>query len=908
MLYAAATMGHQLSTALSRSACGPCIPGEFDFAPGYTRVSSVSDSQPSSPSRRSQPSRSSSVAGSEEALLSHRMSRTKSLGDRQQLLAAVRSSPLFKHVGEDQLKDLVDSMEYLEFDLGEFVVAEGSVSKYFYVAHTIGLEKVICGGVVSALVPGQIFGEVALLQKVPPSCSVVAARPKVGLWAGEGSRFREVVLHAIQKKDEEVRAFVGEIPLLQSLSVRQLDCIADMASVQTYEVGELPLRRGSEISQASFLKSGQLRRVGREETMSVGSCIGERLLFYGDTSGYPIEVTKRCELVHINARKLRQLVGKTAAAVKLQHRLVLSGLEKSKLLATWTPAQRASTALSMELSEFMPGARIPASIGLFVVLDGDVQVGTFPSVRTLKSGDVEGSPSEGINDTPSHAPAHHHAPLFAGHLGCRLAVLPAFCVGLRDDDGDGIRDRLALLSKISVFCSLQEAQLRSVARLAVSSAHQRDEVIVTQGDRGSSFFVLAAGELDVIRNGRKVRSMAHPACFGERALVSGELWDATVRVASQEALLWAWERTSLMQILEDSPAARLIVERAGLQDTGILLRDLRRCGELGCGTSGTVYLVHHGPTRARYALKKLSKSDGKMSTEVRREIEVLSENDHPFLLHMVKCLETPTNVYVLSEYVGGGELHAAMRTISTVFTGPQAMFYVGSLLLVIASLHERGVVYRDLKPENVMLDTEGYVKLIDFGTAKKLGEVCGRTFTMVGTDHYMAPEVMRGKGYGLEVDVWALGIILYELMCGHLPFGDNSESQREVLKAVLTCKPTLPQDLDAGAKQLIAALLEPRPRRRIGCGTTGLDEIKTCSFFKEDSENGKCNGTEVDYFAQLLSRKVKAPIKPGEVFAGASSVADGEEISDAEDVFPEGVEAQKVNGERQRNAADNPFA
>lgn len=140
------------------------------------------------------------MAASEEALLSHRTSRTKSMGDRQQLYAAVRSSPLFKDVGADRLKDLVDSMEYLEFRLGEAVVAEGCVSNYFYVAHTSGLDKVLCGGMVSALIPGQVFGEAALLSKCPQSCSVVATKPKVGLWAGEASRFREVVLDAIQKK------------------------------------------------------------------------------------------------------------------------------------------------------------------------------------------------------------------------------------------------------------------------------------------------------------------------------------------------------------------------------------------------------------------------------------------------------------------------------------------------------------------------------------------------------------------------------------------------------------------------------------------------------------------------------------------------------------------------------------
>merc|ERR550525_690618 len=151
------------------------------------------------------------------------------------------------------------------------------------------------------------------------------------------------------------------------------------------------------------------------------------------------------------------------------------------------------------------------------------------------------------------------------------------------------------------------------------------------------------------------------------------------------------------------------------------------------------------------------------------------------------------------EYIDGGELHAAIRSISTVLSRPQAMFYSGSLLLMLEALADRDIVYRDLKPENVMLDSQGYLKLIDFGTAKKLERSSLRTFTMVGTPHYMAPEVMRGKGYGTEVDVWALGVILYELVVGHLPFGDNLETTADVCKAVLAGVLEFPDHLNQAA-------------------------------------------------------------------------------------------------------------
>merc|ERR1719215_1095992 len=137
-----------------------------------------------------------------------------------------------------------------------------------------------------------------------------------------------------------------------------------------------------------------------------------------------------------------------------------------------------------------------------------------------------------------------------------------------------------------------------------------------------------------------------------------------------------------------------------------------------------------------------------------RESELLNENRHPFIMRLVNLYETQQYAYMLTELITGGELHAAIRSITTTLSRTQTQFYAGSLVLVLEELLERNIVFRDLKPENVMLDHQGYLKLIDFGIAKKFEENQSRTFTMIGTPHYMAPETMLGKGYGSEVDLW----------------------------------------------------------------------------------------------------------------------------------------------------------
>lgn len=116
-----------------------------------------------------------------------------------------------------------------------------------------------------------------------------------------------------------------------------------------------------------------------------------------------------------------------------------------------------------------------------------------------------------------------------------------------------------------------------------------------------------------------------------------------------------------------------------------------------------------------------------------------------------------------------------------------ARFYIGSLILAIEYLHMKNVIYRDLKPENVMVEGTGYLKLIDMGTAKKLKSSNGyRTFTIIGTPHYMAPEVMKGKGYTFSVDIWTLGVLLFEFTCGNLPFGDDLDDPYEIHNMILS--------------------------------------------------------------------------------------------------------------------------
>merc|ERR1712176_131366 len=228
--------------------------------------------------------------------------------------------------------------------------------------------------------------------------------------------------------------------------------------------------------------------------------------------------------------------------------------------------------------------------------------------------------------------------------------------------------------------------------------------------------------------------------------------------------------------------------------------------------------------------------------------------------------ETEDSVCMVTELLNGGDLFDLIshvrRTSRHGFTREEAKFYMGSLIIGLNALHSRNVVHRDLKPENVMIDSVGYVRLIDFGGSKKLDSQ-GRTFTVMGTCLYLAPEIVNPKrpGYGLSVDFWSLGVVLHELVCGCHPFGaDAKMDPKQILKAVRRGSKVpieFPTEYsDKSGRDLIQALLESDPDKRLGAGAMGIRDIKAHAFFECDK--GKCS-----LFDRLAAFEIEPPFKNG---------------------------------------------
>nr|QHX41458.1 RAC serine/threonine-protein kinase [Halisarca dujardinii] len=271
---------------------------------------------------------------------------------------------------------------------------------------------------------------------------------------------------------------------------------------------------------------------------------------------------------------------------------------------------------------------------------------------------------------------------------------------------------------------------------------------------------------------------------------------------------------------------------------------------LGKGTFGKVVLCKENGSSNLYAMKILKKDVIVAKDEITHtmtENRVLQSMKHPFLTSLTYSFQTATRLCFVMEYVNGGELFFHLSK-DRLFTVDRSRFYGAEITLAVGYLHSNAIVYRDLKLENLLLDSDGHIKLTDFGLCKEDVGYGSTTRTFCGTPEYLAPEVLEDNDYGRAVDWWGVGVVMYEMMCGRLPFYHR---QHEALfEAILTDEVKFPDRLADLAKSVLSALLQKDPGQRLGGSKRDVEEIKEHPFFAPIN------------WDDLYNKKVPPPFQP----------------------------------------------
>ena len=403
------------------------------------------------------------------------------------------------------------------------------------------------------------------------------------------------------------------------------------------------------------------------------------------------------------------------------------------------------------------------------------------------------------------------------------------------------------IEKIKLFKYLNTAKKELIEQNLKIEKFNNGETILLQGDTGNKLYIIKKGKVDFYLNSKYMKSKVEGDDFGSKSLIVNDRKNLSTIIANGSVECFTLSADVFKNIL--NPELRqYFLNQYYLNDYSLQLKDCENLKTLGRGSYGVVNLVRNKKTKQLYAVKAMDLIQIKEENILRRvelEKNLLLKMDHPFIAKIVKYIKGEVYLYYIMEYVKGKELFDVMRDIN-LLNKKQTQFFSSSILEVINYLHNQKIIYRDLKPENIMVLENGYIKFFDFGTVKEIKN--NRTRTFIGTISYMAPEVFTGKGYSFQVDMWSLGIMMYEFICGKLPFGDDDdvEDPMEFYNEMINQNLTFPNFVnDQAFKDLVSKLLIKDPNKRL----SQYIQIKNHPYFSDFD------------WEKLLSLNLPAPYK-----------------------------------------------
>lgn len=738
--------------------------------------------------------------------------------------------------------------------------------------------------------------------------------------------------------------FLSKVPLFKRLPRDQHPILASACEPVQFSAKSFVIRHGEEGSEFFVIRSGEANVIAADgskvNVLKEGDYFGEHALLHNEPRSASVQaVTALCAL-KITRDKFQSL--KLNERLQFGNRKAVGGGggggEKTRKPPTRkTPAEREAIATAIKGNQNL---QVIASLseermkqladvaweekvekGRQLITEGDLPADYFYIVKSggfeywiaNKPGSTEASPKATLRHSRqvgSAGPGGSFGELALMYAAPRAATVLAtqdsvvwvidrsdFKNILMKVSEDKVAEYEEYLQSVDVLSTLRHEERRALAEVMMEMHFVQGEVVIRQGEPGTTFYILCEGEAAVVKDGvEQVRLRGFPSgtkaqFFGERALLNREPRAATVTITSLYAKALVLDQESFNLILgplEDifkrrarvpstcwgcwdcvhtglvsmkmhraggrrqlaiaaqreqqvkamarvDAEAQRVAAATGIAPDGTKPRvrrhDLRRIGVLGCGAFGTVELWEHKQTKDTFAMKGISKGfivKSGMQESVMTERFILMMTNSKFIISLFETYNGTQTLYFLLEPALGGELHTTY--IKQCFYGKagHARYYAACVVYAFEHLHERHIIYRDLKPENLLLNAEGHLKVTDMGLSKF---VIGKTYTTCGTPDYFAPELIQSIGHTSAVDWWGLGILLFELMTGHPPF--EAESHMEIYSRVLKgidCV-SMPAAIDSALANLLKAILRKEPAERLPVRTGGTKNLKAHKWY-----------------------------------------------------------------------------
>jgi len=778
--------------------------------------------------------------------------------DREFIGKMVRTHCLFSSLQESECEAVVDCLTRIAVPSTTIVLKQGDVGETCYFIQS-GSFSVDDGEQRRLLGPADSFGEIALQHDLLQSSTVTCTESGV-LWQMDRASFHGFLTKVESTSFERAEAFFKSDPNFRALRDSDRRSLARACSVLRFSDGEEILHQG-EVGDCMFIViEGQAvvaddQPSKAEPSQTVGPVLGSMGFVYGKrhTCGFIAKGAVTClALGRSRSASLSDRVEDVLRRCAI-NALLLQPENGGAFFRQLTEYQRHRVIATAEDGFFGPGEVIVAPGGpaqFLLVIQGTVallkNVGrTYKeNGMTLCEKDIfakaKGTAEQLLVEGMGHG---GHPELFSGesmshyvvavdtvrmHRITDRAVLKVFGEPLHELVR--FNEIKKVLSDIFLFKNLGEDIIDRTVRQLERQHFAANEVIVQQDDAARHFFLIQSGTILVKKGDVVVRKLGRWDYFGERGLLLQEKRSATCQ-ALDVCVCLVLEADAFFKLVGNFRTE--LERRMHLQDLNISMTDLNCTAIVGRGTWGIVRRVHpkaKGKEMTHYALKGVRKdrvTEGQQETAILMEREVNAQCYHPCIVQFIKTFQDRDHIYFLTEFLGGGDLFSAIRDIGFL-SKAHTQFFSGSIALALEYLHGRNIMYRDLKPENVLLDFQGRAKLADFGCCKQ--DLLSSTLT--GTPEYVAPEMILGRPYSCAVDWWSLGVIMYECIVGPQPFGAHTDDQMQLFREILEEPLRFPDYVDDhSAIAILTRLLERRPDFRLCTSSRGAKDIQEQPYY-----------------------------------------------------------------------------
>ena len=750
---------------------------------------------------------------------------------RSILTAALLSHPIFCVLPKAEIFHLISKLKYYEIGPNEVIYEQGFPPTNFYILRDGKAVMRSNGRNVRHLKAGSSFGHTALFHSNPRN-HTVATLECSSFFSLDQDDFHLFLKVAQIHNYETLRNLNYTFKQLEGLPSHYIDALSKFSVMERYFPGESVVVEGESGSVLYFILKGDAVVTANDEEIRrlyPGDCFGEQALLYDGIRTATVAAVSELTVEAVPKQVLYRLFGSNLDDFIYTNTARIA-LDKVPALQCLGSAEKERLIECMSIFTFgydevviLEGTELRSA--MYIVLNGTLC--TRKSIRELDLvasvydclcvEEVMNGSSDSVFDADVVSDTDEVA------VGIISKEELNACLGVSSSISKAISTRQ--FKGIPVLEELPREKQQALVKLLKITEYPDTAPICLQDTPGSIFYILKSGIVTIHQNGHPVRSITRSDYFGEKAVLTGQPRTASV-YAKGKCVVWELSNEHFHQFF-DRKVQEMMINRIERADVTVGLEDLVPVMKLGRGQFGCVLLVadRNGEIFALKAISRRKVSSMNQAKYLLMERSVLMQISHRFIMKLIKTFKDETYLYFLLEYIPGATLFDVFHEIGR-FSLPDATFYFAMIVVILEYLHERDIVHRDLKPENMMVTQNGYLKLIDFGTAKV---VYGRTYTRLGTAWYMAPEVIKDKGYGAPSDIWSAGVILYELVSGRVPFGEEEDDPYVVLRLVLEKEVVYPElfNMVPECKALLTQLLQKNPSDRLS-----LHDLKRHKLFR----------------------------------------------------------------------------